>query len=550
MVYCLSLFVFALLTYGILRRMQTAINDLPDDIKTLKEMVLNQVALREEETRTRSTLEKENQHYKIQVLSLQEQLNLLRHKQFGASSEKLSEDQLKLFNEAEQEDEDFKQDAVEAITVPAHQRKKRGRKPLPKHLPREEIIYDLADDEKVCPQDGHALKEIGRERTEQLDYIPAQVKVIEHVRIKYACPCCTQGVKIAPLPAQPLPKSMASPNLLAHVTVSKYADGLPLYRQEKQWQRLGVDLGRGTLSNWMVGVGMLTQPLINLLRDHLLAGGYLQMDETTVQVLDEPGKTPQSQSYMWVQRGGPPGQTIILFDYEPSRKGSVPVRLLDDFQGYLQTDGYDGYGAVCRQDGITQVGCFAHARRKFDEAIKALGKKPSKSKGNKASKGLNFIRKLYAIEKTLKEKTSEQRYQVRQEEAKPIIKEMKAWLDTSIDQVPPTSAVGKAIHYTYRQWPKLIRYLDDGQLHIDNNLVENAIRPFALGRKNWLFSKTPNGAKASAHLYSLIETAKANGLEPYHYLRTTYRELPKANSLKDIEALLPHNIDKEKIKIH
>ncbi|MCZ6803624.1 MAG: IS66 family transposase [Proteobacteria bacterium] len=547
--------------------MQTALKDLPNDIKTLKKMVLNQINLRQEEAETRNALaaqtqqhldakkqlEKENQNYKIQVLSLQEQLNILLHKRFGASSEKLSKDQLKLFNEAEQETDALEQTALEDtkdnITVPEHQRKKPGRKPLPKSLPREEIIYDLTDDEKFCPDDGHALKAIGEERTEQLDYIPAQVKVIEHVRLKYACPCCAQGVKIAPLPPQPLPKSIASPNLLAHVTVSKYADGLPLYRQEKQWQRLGIELGRGTLSNWMVGVGILVQPLINLLREALLANGYIQMDETPLQVLNEPGKTPQSQSYMWVQRGGPPGQTIVLFEYDPTRSGSVPVRLLDGFEGYLQTDGYEGYGAVCRQDGITQLGCMAHARRKFDEAIKAQGKKKLNSNGNKATKGLNFIGKLYAIERAIKDSTLEERYQARQEQTKPIIEEMKNWLETSLEQVPPQSAIGKAIYYTHRQWPKLIRYLDDGQLHIDNNLIENAIRPFALGRKNWLFSNTQNGAKASAHLYSLVETAKDNGLEPYHYLRHVYRELPKAQTLEDIEALLPANIVKEKIII-
>jgi len=203
---------------------------------------------------------------------------------------------------------------------------------------------------------------------------------------------------------------------------------------------------------------------------------------------------------------------------------------------------------VCRQEGITQVGCFAPARRKFDEALKALGKKPSNSKDNKATKGLDFIRRRYGIEKTLHDNTPEQRYQVRQEQAKPILEEMKEWFDSSLDQVPPTSSVGKAIYYTPRQWPKLIRYLDDGQLHIDNNLIENAIWPFALGRKNRLFSKIPSGAKASANLHSLIETAKFNGLESYHYLRTVYRELPKAKTLEDIEVLLLINIDKEKFK--
>ncbi len=567
MLFLLGLCVLMLCHCGILWHMQTGLNDLPDDIKTLKERVLNQIVLRNKEAEarnefeaqiqnhldTKKQLEKENHHYKIQVLSLQEQLNILLHKRFGSSSEKLSADQLRLFNEAEQETDTLEQgvqkETVDTVTVPEHERKKPGRKPLPKSLPREEIIYDLPEDEKVCPHEGHALKTIGEERTEQLDYIPAQVKVIEHVRLKYACPCCAEGVKIAPLPPQPVPKSIASPNLLAHVTVSKYADGLPLYRQEKQWQRLGIELGRGTLSNWMVGVGMLVQPLLNLLREQLLDGDYIQMDETPLQVLNEPGKTPQSQSYMWVQRGGPPGQTLVLFEYAPTRSGTVPVRLLDGFAGYLQTDGYEGYSAVCRQEGITQLGCMAHARRKFDDALKAQGKKKSNSNGNKASKGLNFIRKRYAIERTVKDSTPEARYRVRHEQAKPVLDEMKCWLDTSLEQVLPQSAIGKAIHYTTRQWPRLIAYLDDGQLHIDNNLVENAIRPFALGRKNWLFSKTQNGAKASAHLYSRVETAKANGLEPYHYLRVVYRELPKAKTLEDIEALLPVNIDREKMKI-
>ena len=236
---------------------------------------------------------------------------------------------------------------------------------------------------------------------------------------------------------------------------------------------------------------------------------------------------------------------MILYEYDPSRSGSVPIRLLEGFSGYLQTDGYDGYGAVCQQAGMTQLGCFAHARRKFDEALKAQGKKPSKGKGSKATKGLNFIRRLYAIEKTLKGQPPEHRYQVRQEQAKPIIEAMKDWLDTSIEQVPPTSAVGKAIHYTYRQWPKLIRYLEDGQLHMDNNLVENAIRPFALGRKNWLFSNTQNGAKASANLYSLIETAKANHMEPYAYISYVLENIGGAKNLEDLEALLPWNAPKE-----
>ena len=344
---CFSCYLFyALFVYVILLRMQKASIKLPDDIDALKELVLNKIALSkalEEENKTRT---KEVRHYKAKVLSLQEQLNLLLHKRFGTSSEKCSVDQLKLFDEAEQETESIEQQAEEqSIAIVGHQRKKSVRKPLPKNLPREQVIHDLAEDEKTCPHDGHALKEIGRDVSEQLEYIPATVKVIEHVRLKYACPCCEQGIKIAPLPAQVIPKSFAGPGLLAHVAVSKYEDGLPLYRQEKQWQRLGVELGRGTLSNWMIRCGSdVVQPLINLLREQLLSTDYIQMDETPVQVLNEPGKTPQSQSYMWVQRGGPPSGKIILFEYEPSRS-----RLL----------------STHRAIAFITVGCFAHARRKL-----------------------------------------------------------------------------------------------------------------------------------------------------------------------------------------
>ncbi|MGH8468781.1 MAG: IS66 family transposase [Gammaproteobacteria bacterium] len=476
---------------------------------------------------------------------LQEQLNLLTAKRFGPSSEKAHPDQIRLFNEAELEAVAPLEDEEQAtIEIPAHRRRAGGRKPLPPQLPRIEVVHDLGDEEKICPHDGATLRAIGEEISEQLDIEPAKVRVIRHVRRKYACPHCQQGVKTAALPPQPIPKSLASPGLAAHITVGRYQDGLPLYRQEKILQRIGMEISRATLAFWMIQLGRLVQPLMNLLRDQMLAYDVLHMDETTVQVLKEPGKTAQSKSYLWVQRGGPPEQPIILFDYDPSRSQTVPLRLLEGYQGYLQVDGYEGYNAIGSQPGIQLVGCMAHARRKFDEALKAQGKTHQRDPirmGN-AQQGLHYIQALYQIERELKTATPEQRNRVRQEKAKPLLATIRTWLDTVLPAVPPESLTGKALYYLHHQWPKLIRYLEDGRLSIDNNAVENAIRPFVMGRKAWLFCDTVHGAKSSANLYGLIETSKACGHEPYYYLRHLFTELPKAKSLADIETLLPFNL--------
>lgn len=511
--------------------------ELPNDIETLQQLVVEQQARLEENTR----------HIDL----LEEFIRLLKHKRFGRSSEKGSAAQLGLFNEAESDLAELEEaeatEAEETITVPAHERKKPGRKPLPAWLPRREILHDLAPEEKVCAHDGHALVEIGREISEQLEFIPATIEVLRHIRPKYGCPECRNGVKIAPLPPQPIPKSMASPGLLAHVAVSKYADGLPLYRVEKVLQRGDIDLPRSTLASWMVKVGELVQPLINLMREEMLAGDILQCDETRLQVLKEPGKPATSQSYMWVQRAEVEQTSLLLYDYDASRSGEVPKRLLEGFQGYLQTDGYEGYSAVCSAYGLTHVGCWAHARRKLDEALKAQrnsrksAKRPAKQ--SKAFQGLSFIQELYRIERQIAEKPPNERHRIRQERSKPILVKLRSWLDASLGTVPPQSLTGKALGYLGKQWPKLVRYIEDGRLRIDTNLVENAIRPFVVGRKAWLFSDTVRGAEASANLYSLIETAKANGVEPYRYLRHVFTELPKATRLEEIEGLLPYRVE-------
>jgi transposase len=515
--------------------MAAATDNLPNDIEALKALLLEKEALIEQKD--------------WQIASLREQLNLALAKRFGPSSEKSDKQQLGLFNEAEaavdtgQDEEPVEQ----TLSVPAHQRKKPGRRPLPDYIEREEVLHDLPEAEKVCPHDGTPLERIGEEVSEQLDVIPARVRVLRHIRPKYACPCCRQGVTTAKLPPQPIPRSIASPGLLAHVATAKYVDALPLYRLEDILQRAGIELPRATLAGWMIKLGELVLPLINLLRDNLLEYGIVQMDETTVQVLKEKDKAPSSQSYMWVQRGGPPDKPVLLFDYDPSRSGTVPLRLLEGYTGFLQCDGYDGYGAVGKRERVTLIGCWAHARRKFDEAIKAQGKK-GKAKAGRATKGLAFIQKLYRIEKLAGECTAEDRYRQRQEQAVPLLDEIRAWLDKSLPEVPPQSAVGKALHYLAGQWPKLVRYTEDGRLDIDNNAAERAIRPFVIGRNNWLFCDTVRGADASARLYSLIATAKANGHEPYRYLCHVFKELPAAASVEEFEALLPFNIDAEALK--
>jgi transposase len=530
--------------------MPIALHQLPDDIDALKSLLTDQLVRNEQLQADKQAVNQKNEQLEVQVLTLTEQLNLALARRYAASSEKLSPDQICLFDEAELDNEvlDSVTDAStddDEITVAAHQRKKRGRKPLPDHLPRVDVVHELAEDERRCDHDGQLLVEIGEVISEQLDIIPAKIQVTRHIRKKYACDC-GQCIKTAPLPAQPIPKSMASPGLLAHITVSKYQDALPLYRQETILQRIGVDIPRATLANWMIKAGYLVQPLINLMQDQLLRHDIVQMDETTVQVLKESGKKAQSKSYLWLQRGGPPQQPVVLFHYDPGRGAGVAQRLLAGFKGYLQTDGYDGYNAVVTSNDLVHVGCMAHARRRFSDAVKAQGR--NKKRG-KAHRGLTLIQKLYRVEKQARKLTPEERYEHRQRHAKPVLEEMRLWLDQCLPLVPPTSATGKALHYLHNELHKLIRYLDDGRLEIDNNHAENAIRPFVVGRKNWLFSDSVKGVTASANLYSLIETAKANGLEPYAYLRYLFTELPKAETVDAIEALLPGKLDADQITI-
>lgn len=486
----------------------------------------------------------------VEIRRLQEYVRLLRHHRFGRTSERAVADQLGLFNEAEAlvAAEGAREDSEDTVAVPAHTRRARGRRPLPDWLPREEILHDLAEAEKVCPHDGSPLAEIGREVLEQLEMVPAVFRVLRHVRPQYVCPRCHEGVHGAPPPPQPIPKSLASPSLLAHVAVSKYADGLPLYRQASMLERAGIELSRSTLAGWMVRAGELVQPLLNLLADEIRAGGFIQCDETPFQVLKEDGKPATSLSYLWVRRGGPAGHPLLLYEYAPSRGKEVAKRLLEGFAGYLQTDGYEGYGEAGAQPGVVHVGCWAHARRRFHEALRGQSSaKPSGARSarvSRAQQGLAWIGKLYQIERSVADASPAERHRVRLEKARPLLEKIRAWLEAALPSVPPQTLTGQALGYLERQWPKLVRYLEDGRIPIDTNLVENAIRPFAIGRKNWLFADTVAGAEASANLYSVIQTAKANGIEPFAYLRHLFAVLPTASRLAEFEALLPHRLDR------
>ena len=312
------------------------------------------------------------------------------------------------------------------------------------------------------------------------------------------------------------------------------------------FRRIGVDLSRATLAFWMIKMGDLSQPLLDRFLQNIRAHSYVLADETPFQVLKEEGKRATSDSFLWALRGGEAEQPLLYYEYSPTRGGEVIERMLTGFQGFLQTDGYAGYDAVGEQSGIVHVGCFAHARRKFDEALRGQGKNAKKKSGAKQSlarQGLSKINKLYEYERLWRDATPEQRYTLRQEKTKPKLEELHLWWKASIDRVSPTSLTGVALKYLKGQWPKLMRVLEDGRIALDTNAVERCIRPFVIGRRNWLFADTPKGAKASANLYSLVETAKANELEPWRYLETVFERLPAAKSEDDIDALLPWRIE-------
>ena len=531
--------------------MKDDIQTLPDDPQLLKKLLAEkEVLLNQKDER---------------IAYLLEQFHLARHRQFGASSEAYN-GQGDLFNEAEevvQEAEEKDDD----VTVSSH-RRKRNRPPLPPHLPRKEVYLDIPEEDKVCPC-GEVMHKIGEERSEKLTFIPAKVEVTVYIRPKYVCRSSEKQaesaeIKIAPLPASPIPKSIATPSLLAQIITAKYRYSLPLNRQEVMFRQSGIELPRKQMAQWMITCAEHLKRLYALLKQVQLQQPVIHVDETTMKVVND----TNTLSYMWVyctgadsppkDRPPPDNETdkqrqqrlkdtpfrtwdippVVLFDYQPDRQGEHAAEFLDGFSGHIQADGFVGYNRFEQSPDTTLVGCMAHVRRKFKEAIQGQAKGTT----GKAQMALNKIAKLYNLERRIKLKTDEQRYQERQKHAKPLLDDLKAWLDKSALQVPKKTGVGPAIHYALNQWHKVIRYIDEGYLQIDNNRAERAIKPFTVGRKNWLYSQTARGANASAVLYSIVQTALSNGLDPYLYLEHLFKELPARPQRADINDLLPWNV--------
>lgn len=522
------------------RFMNATLNNLPNDIDTLKNIIKDLSYQVDHLTKT-----SKEQHQTIQCL--EEEKKLLLHRLFGKKSEKLTAEDIlqgRLFDEAEVHIDNATDDSDAATTtVQSHTRKKTGKKPLPADLPRVDIIHDIAEEEKHCPC-GCELTKIGEEVSEKLDLVPAKIEVHRHIRYKYACKKCEgtaddgPAVKTAPMPKQMVPQGIVSHGLLAWSLVSKFCDAIPFYRQEKLFARIGVELSRATFCNWSRIAYDGCVRLLDLMWDDVLHSPLVGMDETSVQVMNEINRKNTTKSYMWVFRGGGK-QPVIMFKYNPTRSSEFVNTAFSDYAGVIQTDGYQGYNDLGSRKNVTHAACWAHVRRKFMEAMKGSGNSPV------ANSIVDQIKKLYAVESEIGENKygSDEIKKVRHEKSRPVVEAIERQLQKQVNAVAPKSLTGKAISYALELWPRLCVFLDNPIVSIDNNPVENAIRPFVVGRKNWLFSGSPRGAHASAGIYCIIETAKANGLEPYWYLRYLFEKLPACIGDDEIRLLMPNRID-------
>jgi transposase len=499
------------------------------------------------------SLKAENAELSQKVDWLMAQFRLSKHHTFGASSEKSAYDQMNLFNEVEATaDSNITEPELTIVARHFRKRKRLMNDRLPEDLPIETIEHDLPQGERICPECGGELHVMGKETRRELVIIPAQVKIREHIRKIYACRDCEKdecGVPIvkSPIDNPVIKGSFASPEAIAHIMCQKFVMGAPLYRQEQDWNRQGIMLSRQTMSNWLIRAAEdWLEPIYDAYREVLLTYDVLHADETTLQVLREPGKAPQSKSYMWLYRtsgynkyGGEVKHPIVLYEYQPGRHAKYPKEFLNNFKGYCHADGYDGYHALPKN--ITVVGCFSHARRKWDEAIKSLPEKDRE--GSNALHGKRYCDKLFELERRFADLTPGDRHLRRQELAKPLLDEFFNWAD-SLNALPKTP-IGAAANYMLGQRMYLERYLLDGRLEISNNRAERSIKPFVVNRKNFLFANTPRGAKASAIMFSLIETAKENGINPFTYLTYIFKNAPNwdiPNNLDALNLFLPGNV--------
>ncbi len=482
---------------------------------------------------------------------LQNEFEILKHNYailqralFGKRSEKLTAEEIEqfalIFNKAEDvkiiEQDDLQPfDAEVEKEEKNHKRKACGRKPLSKNLPRVEVLHDLTEQEKVCAC-GCALSKIGEESSEQLDYVPATLRVIKHIRLKYACNACEETVKRAAVADKPIAKANATSGLLAHILVSKFEDHLPCYRQSYMFDRAGAEISRATLCNWMMACGDILEPLVNLMKEDIVKQDYVCSDETKLQVLSNTGL-----SYMWVHISGERDNRIIVYDYRPNRNGENAEEFLDGFKGYHQCDGYSGYNGLYNEI-VIRMGCWAHARRKFYDVMK-LVKTPGL-----AHKIIQLIRLLYEIEREALGLVPKKIKKLRQQKAVPVLREIKRILNEHKELVPPKGKLGQAITYVLNNWAALNVYVKEGRLRIDNNDCERIIRPYAIGRKNWLFCATQKGAKAGANIISMIQTCKANDVNTYEYLKYVLQNIKAAKTDAEMRALLPYNINKDILK--
>lgn len=489
-----------------------------------------------------SALESEVRSLKAENERLREELRLALHRQFGKSSEK-SPDQGELpFEDLEAGETP---ESIEVTVVAQHERRtKAGRKPLADSLPRTDIYHDLTDAEKVCAC-GHELTKIGEDVCEKLEMVPAQVWVARHHKAKYACRHCqgladeTQSaVKTAAGEPDLFPRSIVSASLLAHIWTAKFCDHLPYYRQQYGFVRIGAEISRQDMVNWTMKVAGQLGPLVGRIEDVIREGAVIGMDETPVKVLDHPRTGKDGQGYMWLARGGPPARPAVRYRFAPGR-GSENVRaFLGSWRGWLQTDGYSAYETALAGTPIVHVGCWAHARRKFVEADKV-------SPSNLAKDAIGRIKKLYELEKGCRDHAKrfglddQALVNHRKELLKDHLATFRKWLDQEAARILPSGALGKAMAYTLGQWDKLVAFLDHCSLTPDNNRVENAIRPFVVGRKNWMFHGNETGAEASCRVYTLIETAKLNGREPHAYLMAVLARLPLVRKSGEWDSLLP-----------
>jgi len=453
-------------------------------------------------------------------------------------------DETEASNDAENDEQD------DGIMVPAHVRKRAKKRQLPTDLPRCDVIHDLSDEQKQCSC-GLSMSQIGEEVLEQLAIVPQQFYVIVHRKLKYAC-TCKSCIRTGSMPAQPLPGSQASPQMMAHVMSSKFHDGLPLYRQEKMAKREGLDLDRSKLARWTIEGSKHFQPLYNCMQDVFYGYDIAQADETGIQVLKEQGRKPENKSQLWIRRGGPPDKPVVLVDYSPSRAGDIATGLLEHFKGYLVVDGYAGYNAVMRKNQLLAVYCNDHSRRKFVDVVNSLTKDlgeeaKEQSKNWIASQAVELYKSIYRVEKIIKNMTAEQKYAERQRLAVPLWETFMMWANRMLVEGVAHKQTRNALAYLINHEEGLRRYCDDGRLPISNIQSEHVAKAIAVPRKNFLFADTPAGAHASAMIYSLLETAKINKQHPQRYLSVLLTELPNAQTAEEIESLLPWNITPEEV---